>query len=59
MPMPGSPLSPAGQQLGLLGDLAGQGSTETDEERKRRLAQLQQQQQRVSPAMQSILGYRI
>ena len=59
MPMPATTLSPAGQQLGLLGDLAGQGSTETDEERKRRLAQLQQQQQRVSPAMRSLLGYGI
>jgi len=61
MPMPGSPLSPAGQQLGLLGSFAGpQGNVEADDENARRKRLIaQQRQQRLSPAMQSILGYRI
>jgi hypothetical protein len=59
--MPSSPLSPAGRQLGLLGNVTGQqGNIEMeDEEARRKRLAAQQQQQRFSPAMQAILGYRI
>jgi len=60
MPMPSSPLSPAGRQLGLFGNVIGQqGNMQAEDEETRRKRLLAQQQQRFSPAMQSILGYRI
>lgn len=62
MPMP---FSPAGQALGLGGMIPGMGfgfgdQQESDEERKRRLAQIEQQRglltQQGSPATQSLFG---
>ena len=61
MPMP---FSPAGQALGLAGMIPGMGgfgdATETEEERRKRLAQIAQQRglltQNSSPATASLFG---
>jgi hypothetical protein len=61
MPMP---FSPAGQSLGLAGMIPGMGgfgdATETEEERRKRLAQIAQQRslltQNSSPAAASLFG---
>jgi hypothetical protein len=51
-----SNLSPAGQQLNLMGDLpSAQSGGETEEEKKRRLA-MRQQGLAQSPAMTVLLG---
>jgi len=44
MPLPASSLSPGATDLGLGGSLAQQVAGETAEERKKRMAQIQQQQ---------------
>ena len=57
-------LSPVGQSLGLAGMIPGMGgmgdATETEEERRRRLAQIAQQRslltQNASPAASSLFG---
>ena len=52
-------LSPTGQQLGLLGDLTGAGQVaESEEDRKRRLTALDQQQRRFGGALGApTIGY--